>query len=212
MAEELGLWPEVAGELGWLAWIALRQGEYPQAMDYSEQALRLATEQGHRSGQALAEIVRGFAARRTGDLDLAEKQLQTLIDAARRQDEQVLYLSMVLEELGFTLELRGDFKGSRALHEEAFLISREYESRRGMVWALEGIAGALVDAPGIAARLLGVAATVREAEAMLVTPAETGDIVRITAATHASLGDEVFEAEFARGTTLTLKEAFALVG
>jgi hypothetical protein len=93
-------------------------------MDYSEQALRLATEQGNRSGQALAEIVRGFAARRTGDLDLAEKQLQTLIDAARRQDEQVLYLSMVLEELGFTLELRGDFKGSRALHEEAFVISR----------------------------------------------------------------------------------------
>jgi tetratricopeptide (TPR) repeat protein len=212
MAEELGLWPEVAGELGWLAWIALRQGEYPQAMDYSEQALQLATEQGNRSGQALAEIVRGFAARRTGDLELAEKQLQTLIDAARRQDEQVLYLSMVLEELGFTLELRGDFKASRALHEEAFVISREYDSRRGMVWALEGIAGALVDAPGIAARLLGVAATVREAEAMLVTPAETGDIVRITAATRAFLGDEVFEVEFARGTTLTLEEAFALVG
>jgi predicted ATPase len=211
MAEELGLWPEVAGELGWLAWIALRQGEYPQAMEYSEQALRLATEQGNRSGQALAEIVRGFAARRTGDLDLAEKQLQTLIDAARRQDEPVLYLSMVLEELGFTLELRGDFAASRALHEEAFVLSREQEARRGMIWALEGIAGSLVDAPGIAAQLLGTAATVREAEAMLVTPAETGDIVRITAATRASLGDQVFEAEFVRGTKLTPEEAFALV-
>jgi hypothetical protein len=59
--------------------------------------------------------------------------------------------------------------------------------------------------------VLGVAATVRDAEAMLVTPAESGDIVRITAATRACLGDRVFEAEFARGIKLTPEEAFALV-
>ena len=41
--------------------------------------------------------------------------------------------------------------------------------------------------------------------------ARAGDIMRITAATRASLGDQAFEAEFARGTKLTPEEAFALV-
>ncbi|HEU4948177.1 MAG TPA: AfsR/SARP family transcriptional regulator, partial [Kribbella sp.] len=210
MAEELGLWPEVAGELGWLSWIALGQGEYAKAREYSEQALRLATEHGHRSSQVLAEIVRGFAARRTGDLALAEKQLGDLIDAARQQDEPVLYLSMVLEELGFTLELRGDYEAARALHAEAFLASREHESRRGMVWALEGLAGDLPGSPEVAAQLLGLAATTRETEAMLVTQAESGDIVRVTAAVREALGDDEYAAAFARGAELSLEEAFAL--
>jgi len=128
MAEGLGLWTEVAGEYGWLGWTAIRQGDYARAKVYGEHGLRLSTEQGHRSTQALAEIVLGFAARRTGELDVAEKRLQSLVDAARRQDEPVLYLSLVLEELGFTLELRGELDAARALHTEAFRIAHDVSS------------------------------------------------------------------------------------
>ena len=66
MAEELGLWPEVAGLLGMLGWTEVRQGDFEAAHAHGERALRLATEQGQRSTQALAEIVLAFAARRTG--------------------------------------------------------------------------------------------------------------------------------------------------
>jgi predicted ATPase/DNA-binding SARP family transcriptional activator len=209
IAEELGLWPEVASEYGWLGWTAIREGDYAKATIYGEQAVRLATEQGHRPTQALGEIVLGFAARRSGDLDVAEKRLRTLIDAARRQDEPVLYLSMVLEELGFTLELRGELLEARRLHAEAFRLSRDYESRRSMCWALEGLAATLViDEPAIAARLLGAAARWRASEGFHPTPAEAADAIRAADAANAQLGAR-YDTEYA--ANLTLEEAYALV-
>lgn len=210
MAESLGLWADVAGELGWLGWTALRQGEYAQAQDYGDRAYRLAVEQGHRATQALAELVLGFAARRSGDLDAAEKRLQAMVDHARRQDEPVLYLSIVLEELGFTLELRGDFGGARALHAEAYGISREYGSQRGMCWALEGLAACVPDKV-VAARLLGAAATWRGVEGHQVVAAERDDLERATAAARDALGDAAFGAEYGRGGGLTLEQAFSEV-
>jgi predicted ATPase/DNA-binding SARP family transcriptional activator len=208
MAEELGLWTEVAGELGWLGWTALRQGDYAQAQDLGERALRLATEQGHRATQALAELVLGFAARRTGELDVAEKRLQSMVDYARRQDEPVLYLSVVLEELGFTLELQGDLAGARELHAEAYRIAREYESQRGMCWALEGLAACVAD-KATAARLLGTAAAVRAAEGYVVTEAEQTDIERAAAAARSAIGEAAFYTEYKRGSGLTAEQAFS---
>jgi tetratricopeptide (TPR) repeat protein len=205
MAEELDLWPEVAAALGWLGWTAIRQGDYEAAREYGVRGLRLATEQGHRPAQALTEIVLGFAARRTGELDEAESRLQALIDAARRQDQPVLYLSIVLEELGYTYELRGSYAKARALHAEAFRISQDYGSVRGMCWALEGLAAALVDDPELAACLLGAAATVRVSEGYVVTAAEGADIERVAARTKG------YEASYERGRNLSLQEAFALV-
>ncbi|HEY0694237.1 MAG TPA: tetratricopeptide repeat protein, partial [Kribbella sp.] len=201
MAEELGLWTDVAGELGWLGWTAVRQGEYAQAREYGQRALRLSTDHGHRPTQALAELVLGFAARRAGSLDEAEKRLQAMVDAAREQDEQVLYLSVVLEELGFTLELRGQYEAARALHAEAFQIARDYDSRRGMCWALEGLAATYIDQPELAARLLAAAAAARQADRHLVTPAEATDIERVAA----RIGT------LDVGAALSLEEAFALV-
>ncbi|NEA30143.1 BTAD domain-containing putative transcriptional regulator [Streptomyces sp. SID13031] len=210
MAESLDLWPEVAGELGWLGWTALRQGSYAEATAYGERALRLATEQGHRSTQALAELVLGFAARRSGDLESAEKRLQAMVDAARKQDEPVLYLSIVLDELGYTLELRGDPMRARELHAEAYRISREYESRRGMCWALEGLAACVGD-KAVAARLLGVAAVVRAADGYVVTAAEQGDIDRAAAAARAALGGDAFDAQYEAGGRMELEEAYSEV-
>jgi tetratricopeptide (TPR) repeat protein len=205
MAEELGSWPEVAAELGWLGWTAIRQGDYEAAREYGVRGLRLATEQGHLSSKSLTEIVLGFAARRTGALDEAEVRLQALVDAARRQDQAVLYLSIVLEELGYTYELRGSYDKARALHAEAFRVSQEYRSARSMCWALEGLAAALVDAPELAACLLGAAAAVREAESYVVTAAEAADLERAAARVVG------YEASYARGKELGLEEAFALV-
>ncbi|MEV8376579.1 BTAD domain-containing putative transcriptional regulator [Kribbella sp. NPDC056861] len=210
MAEALDLWPEVAGELGWLGWTAVRQGSYAEAKALGERALRLATEQGHRSTQALAELVLGFAARRSGDLESAESQLQATIETARKQDEPVLYLSIVLDELGYALELRGDLAQARPLHAEAYRISREYESRRGMCWSLEGLA-ASVDDKAVAARLLGVAAAVRAEEGYAVSAAEQVDIDRAAGAARAALGGDEFAAQYEVGSRLELDEAFSQV-
>ncbi|HET6299618.1 MAG TPA: BTAD domain-containing putative transcriptional regulator [Kribbella sp.] len=208
MAEELGLWTEVAGEYGWLGWTAIRQGDYAQAQVYGEQGLRLSNEQGYRSTQALSEIVLGFAARRSGDLDVAEKRLQSLVDAARRQDEPVLYLSIVLDELGFTLELRGELDTARALHTEAFRISQDYESSRGMCWALEGLAATLPHEPAVAARMLGAAGSTRVADGYVVTAAEAIDIERVASSARTALGEN-YDTHYNSG--LSMQQAFALL-
>ncbi|WP_432877745.1 BTAD domain-containing putative transcriptional regulator [Kribbella sp. CA-245084] len=208
-AEELGLWPEVASALGMLGWTSIRQGHYESARTYGERALRLATEQGQRSTQALAELVLGFAARRTGALDEASERLQALIDAARLQKESVLYLSIVLEELGFVRELQGRPEDALALHTEAFQVSVDFDSLRGMCWALEGLAACHPDKT-LAAVLLGSAAATRASENYLMAATETEDLDRAVAAA-AVLGEAAYEAAYARGATLSPTQAFELL-
>ncbi len=210
LAEELGLWPELSGSLGMLGWTEIRQGDYDAARAHGERALRLASEQDQRSTRALAEIVLSYAARRTGALDEAETRLRALVDEARRQQDPVLYLSMVLTELAYVVELRGDPEAALELHLEAFRISAEYESARGMCWSLEGIATCLPDKT-VAAQLLGAADATRSAEGFVVTPAESGDNNRAASAARAVLGDSDYETAWGAGTALSPEQAFRLL-
>jgi predicted ATPase/DNA-binding SARP family transcriptional activator len=207
IAEELGLWPEVGGALGMLGWTSIRQGRYESARGHAERALRLATEQGQRATQALAEIVLAFAARRTGALAEASQRLQALIDVARRQTERVLYLSIVLEELGFVRELQGDAAAALALHREAFEVSVEFDSLRGMCWALEGIAACHPDKT-LAATLLGAAAATRASENYLIASTESEDLDRAIAAAQSAPD---YQTAYTAGRALTPEQAFALL-
>ncbi|TDD15357.1 tetratricopeptide repeat protein [Kribbella turkmenica] len=210
LAEELGLWPELAGSLGMLGWTEIRRGDYAAARAHAERGLRVATEQDQRSAQALAEIVLAFAARRTGALDEAEARLDSLVEAARRQKDPVLYLSMVLSELAYVRELRGDLDGALKHHVEAFRISEEYESLRGACWSLEGIAACLRD-KSVAARLLGAVDATRAAEGFVVGPAEFGDHARAADAARAVLGDAEYEVAWNAGSMLSTRQAFRLI-
>ncbi|TDW79348.1 BTAD domain-containing putative transcriptional regulator [Kribbella sp. VKM Ac-2566] len=209
-AEEIGLWPEVANALGMLGWTAIRREHYEQARTYGERALRLATEQGQRATQALAELVLGFAARRTGALDEASERLQALIDAARLQPESVLYLSIVLEELGFVRELQGRPDDALELHMEAFRVSEEFDSLRSMCWALEGIAACHPDKT-LAATLLGSSSATRSTENYLMAATEEDDLARAVAAAESALGPEAYRAAFSRGEGLSPADAFGLL-
>ncbi|WP_410793403.1 BTAD domain-containing putative transcriptional regulator [Kribbella sp. C-35] len=209
-AEEIGLWPEVANALGMLGWTAIRRGHYDSARTYGERALRLATEQGQRASQALAELVLGFAARRSGALDEASERLQALIDAARLQTESVLYLSIVLEELGHVRELQGRSDDALELHMEAFRVSEEFDSLRGMCWALEGIAGSHPDKT-LAATLLGSSSATRATENYLMASTEEEDLARAVAAASSALGPAAYQVAFTRGEGLSPADAFGLL-
>jgi predicted ATPase/DNA-binding SARP family transcriptional activator len=209
-AEEIGLWPEVASALGMLGWTAIRRGQYEPARTYGERALRLATEQGQRASQALAELVLGFAARRSGALEEAAERLQALIDAARLQTESVLYLTIVLDELGFVRELQGRPDDALELHVEAFRVSEEFDSLRGMCWALEGIAGSHPDKT-LAATLLGSSSATRATENYLMASTEAEDLDRAVAAASLALGPDAYQAAYRRGAGLSPAEAFGLL-
>jgi predicted ATPase/DNA-binding SARP family transcriptional activator len=215
LAEELGLWSEVSTRLAWLGWIALQECDYRQARDLSGQALRLAAEQGFRAGEIFAEIGVACAARRQNDLDVAEMHLSKLLcSAGPREDGQAppLHLSLVLTELGFLAEQRGQAAEARQLHRRALEASRALGQRRGVALALEGLAGAagLSGEYELSARLLGAAESVRRAASAPSAPAEQAGIDRITAAARAALGEAGFGTAYHRGLAQTPEDATTL--
>ncbi|MER5626174.1 BTAD domain-containing putative transcriptional regulator [Streptosporangium sp. NPDC002544] len=215
MAEELGLWPEVAGRLAWLGWTALQRGDYAQARETCERALRLAAEQGHRTAQIFATMGLAFAARREDLLDLAETHLRDLLNGAPEQSAEETpppYLPMIMSELGFVAEQRGDAAAALASHLKSIDLAARFESSREMPGTLEGLAGALTlagDHDG-AALLLGAGSAARASNSP-PPPTERGDIDRITTRVREALGADRFTAGFERGGTLTSQEIRSLL-
>jgi len=215
-AGKLGLWPDVAGWLAWLGWIAVQRGDYARTRECSERALRLATEQGVTPVAVLATIGLAFAARREGDLDAAEERLRRLVASARRQEAEEgvpLFLSMVLMELGFLVEQRGDAARALALHLEAFDIARQREGPRDQASALEGLASALAAERRHeqAAQLLGTAAATRRGSGLELASSAWTEVDRVSGTIRDALGATAFAAACARGGELTLDAARVLV-
>ncbi|MFD1531283.1 BTAD domain-containing putative transcriptional regulator [Pseudonocardia aurantiaca] len=216
LAEELGLWTEVAGRLGWLGWLALQRGEHVQAVAHCERALRLAVEQGHRGGQIFALIGLAFVARRDGRLDLAETHLRDVLSRTPRADAEQTpppHLPMIMTELGFVAEQRGDAVGAVTAHLEALDLMARFSDARDLTIAVDGLAGALAltGHHERAARLLGSADAARTASGQHAAPTERADIERITALVRAALGVDRFAAEHALGAQTTRDEVRSLV-
>jgi predicted ATPase/DNA-binding SARP family transcriptional activator len=196
LAEDLELWPDVAGRLAWLGFIALQRLDFRSARDFSERALNLMRRQGYASGEVFAELVVAFAARREGRFDVAEHHLNHLV-AGAQPDSTPLFLPVVLVELGYLEELRGNAEAARVHHLEAIRLGRKLDAPRDL--ALGYAALAAVTDPAEGARLLGAAAAVRAKANMPCAPAEQSDVDRITAAVRAALGAAAFDAGFAEG-------------
>jgi hypothetical protein len=203
MAEELGLWAEVSYQLSWLGRVALLTGRLTEGRQLHEQAVRMAVDHGFAAGRIYAETGLALRARRAGDLAVAEEHLHTLlgwhrIAPARGADPGN---ALLLAELGFVAELRGDAATAMRLQLEGFTAARRLADPRAVALAMEGLAGALALAgePARAARLLGAAAAAREAIGAPLPEAERGDVNRITATARRQLGDHAFATEVERG-------------
>jgi len=210
-AEELGLWPDVANRLSWLGWLATQEADDTHATAYAERSLALATEQGVLDGQVFARIVLGYAARRGGRLDAAERHLRTVLDVTPPEAELAPHVSMVLSELGFVAELRGDPDAAARLHGEAFAAARKIAAPRDVGLALEGLAGALAAAGehAAAATVLGAAAAARAETGLPMSTSERADVERAATAARAALGESAFAAAHEAGERLTPDVALA---
>ncbi|WP_084963188.1 BTAD domain-containing putative transcriptional regulator [Thermoactinospora rubra] len=200
MAEELGLWTEVSDALSELGRIALLTGDHAQADELHRRAGKLAAEQGYTIGQEYAALGLALSARRQGRLDEAEAHLREWLDWDRRLGSAIA-LALILAELGFVAEQRGDLEAARTLHEEGLEAARKTGDPRALALAFEGLAGveAAAGAAEEAARLLGVAAALRESVGAPLPAAERGDVNRIGATARAALGERRFADAYARG-------------
>lgn len=212
IATELGLATELSAKLAGLGRVALLRGDLATADDLHERARTLAARHAHRRGEQFAEIGLALSARRQGRLDDAERHLRAWLDWCLDVDG-AMGAALILAELGFVAELRGDADAARALHLDGLAAARSAGDPRAVALALEGLAGvhALTGDGACAARLLGTAAAARDGAGAPLPPAERGDVDRIGAAAVALLGRDRFAAEFAAGGVTPLDQADAPV-
>ncbi|WP_310708702.1 BTAD domain-containing putative transcriptional regulator [Nonomuraea sp. 3-1Str] len=201
MAEELGLWGAACDALSRLGRIAMLTGDHAQAEDLHGRARALAVAQSNRPAEEFAEVGLALGARRQGRLDEAERLLRKWIGWVR-EVSGAPGEALILSELGFVAELRGDAAAAQELHLGALAVARHVGDPRATALALEGLAGSrvLTGEHEEAARLLGKAAALRESAGAPLPPGERGDVDRITAAARAALGDDALAAALSRGT------------
>jgi predicted ATPase/DNA-binding SARP family transcriptional activator len=204
-AEELELWPEVAYKLSWLGRTALLTGDFEGGKEFHERAKALAVEHSFKPGEVYAETGLALGARRQGLFDEAEQRLLSILDWHRGVASEA-GSTLVLAELGFIAEQRGDAVRAKRLQLDGLAIARHSEDPRAIALGLEGLAGAEAAAGEYhrAARLLGAAAAARKSVGAPLAKGERGDVDRITGVLVAALGENAFSAEVALGTATPL--------
>ncbi|MFZ3498447.1 ATP-binding protein [Streptomyces sp. 5.8] len=207
-AQELELWTHASFRLARQGRIALLTGDPARAAALHEQALRLAEEQGHRPAEQFAAIGLALGARRGGDLDGAETRLRPWLDWNRRLGVDS-GAALVLAELGYVAELRGDPAAAESLHREGLAAARRSGDPRALALALEGLAGVLP--PARAASLLGTATALRASAGTPRPRAERTDADRAAGRARAALGPEAFATAFTTGEALPLPEQLTLL-
>lgn len=212
IAEELGLWSEVSHSLSRLGRIALLEGAYAQADELHERAARLAREQSDHLGERYAEIGLALSARRQGELDMAEERLWRLRERGPGGSPDHSD-ALVLGELGFIAELRGDPAESTRLHLEGYRVAHRLGDPRAVALALEGLAGARVVAGHFegAAQFLAAAEAARKSVKAPLPDAERADVDRIEAAVRDRLDLRSLSEVWRQGARLSPQECVRLI-
>ncbi|MFF5974026.1 BTAD domain-containing putative transcriptional regulator [Streptomyces sp. NPDC012769] len=207
-AESFGLTTEVPDLLSGLGRTALLMRDMAQARTYHQAAREKAVEVGFRAGEINAILGLGLGARREGLLEEAEEHFREVLDWHRLVGLDGAN-ALILAELGFLAELRGDAQEALALHEEGYATALTTGDPRAVALALEGLAGAeaLSGRPTQAALLLGAAGAMRTSTGAPLPAAERGDVERVEAAVRAELGDGAFRAARTRGEELGAQAA-----
>ncbi|BCB84041.1 hypothetical protein Psuf_013540 [Phytohabitans suffuscus] len=126
--------------------VAMLTGDHDRARESFERALRLAVERSDGFEQEGARLGLAQLARRTGDLDGAEAQLRTILARHERlaadHGRPFHGVTLVLAELGFAAEERGDAALARSLHERGLAAAHEIGDPRAEALAHEGLAAA----------------------------------------------------------------------
>jgi predicted ATPase/transcriptional regulator with XRE-family HTH domain len=193
-----------------LGLMALNQGALELAAARFEDSLLECRELDYHLGVGFALGNLGIVANARGDVHLATTRLEEALSVFRKVGDQD-YIAGCLVNLGELSRKRSDFAQALALQREALTLYRDLGYPRRCAAGLEALATSVgVAGQGkLAARLLGAAASVREALGAPQPAQEKAEVEQTLAAVRAALGEEAWQATFAAGRGLTLEEAIA---
>lgn len=146
-----------------------------------------------------------------GDVALAGSLLQVCIDMLDHLGGNKGGTAFSLLHLGGLARKRGDLLTARNRILDALRLFAELEDRRGIAYALVGLAGvtlAVGDAHA-AAQLFGASDLLRSAGGPFLEETLRTDLDRDLAAVHAALGEDVFTAQWTAGRVKPLDQTIA---
>jgi predicted ATPase/DNA-binding SARP family transcriptional activator len=208
----------VAASLTNLGIIALARTDLASARSLWEEALSLRREHGDRWELASSLHNLGALAIVQEDFEAARPLLEEGL-AIRRELGDHWVIAGSLHNLGLVAHGQGDYAAARALHKESLALRRDLRAPVGVADSLEALGDAICalctegqaggDTAAMAARLVGAAASLREAVHAPLPRSEQEGLDRQIARTRAFLGERVFEAAWEQGRAMAWERAVA---
>jgi predicted ATPase/DNA-binding CsgD family transcriptional regulator len=213
LSREIGNSGGIAHSLWLLAVLIFFQGDHVRAHALLQESLTIAREVNDKRAIADALVILGYVAFFQGGYDAMRSPLEQGLLLHREVGDQ-RGIAMALYGLGWLALGQGDYGTARSFYEESLNVFR----RLGHQWfsanCLEGLA-AVVAIQGLcewAARLCGVAQTIRETIHASRPP--IGQIIfdRAVDTASAKLGEEAFAKAFSEGKSMTVEEVLITRG
>lgn len=198
---------KVAMTLNNLGATAYDQGDFELFEGYVAESLIIKRALGDRQGIGVALFNLGEGARSRGDFAQARELLAESLTHFRAQ-RSTPRIAHVLHSLGIVAQGQGDEAASRAALTESLSMFRALGDRGGIALCLEGWA-LIASARGAnrrAARLFGVADSLRATLGFPVAPVDRADYERAVAGVKARLDRETFAAAWTAAQALPLDD------
>jgi tetratricopeptide (TPR) repeat protein len=199
-----------ASALSTLGVQALQQGNLPQAQASLEESLALTRMLGEQRSLAVVLTNLGIVIYNLGDLERAKDIFsQALLIGRQLRDYDLIATN--LANLATMAQRQGEIAASVEMGREALMLYRDLGDPRRCAVGLEGLACSAVMLGQMerGARLLGAAATLRQALGASLPPLEQADLKQMMAPAQVALGEEHWAAAFTAGQALTLEAAIA---
>ncbi|HYP20428.1 MAG TPA: diguanylate cyclase [Chloroflexia bacterium] len=199
-----------AALLNSLGLVALDQGLYAEAEPYFMQSMDIERQLGDKQRLAISLNNLGGVSHYQGRYERAtEFYLESL--ALRRELGDNWGIANSLYNLGESAYFQGQYAEAASLHRESLALRRELGDTRGLAPCMEGLAGALaaLGECAVAARLLGAAEVLREANAAPVSHADRAHHEQMVAGAKSGLAEGAFAEAWLAGREMSLEQALS---
>ena len=212
VSRQVGNTRAIANALGPLAQASLAEGDLLRAHAVLTESLALYRQVGDKRSRAYTLALLGYVAALQGEHAKAHELLEESLEDARNVgDQQGLVCGLYGQAL--VAFGQGDYPAARELFEQGLMILRQvdYHYTRFVALYLEGLAGVVCAQgnPAWAARLWGVAESLRTTYGVPMPPVMRTIYEQCIASARAQLGAQAFVAARAEGRTMTAEQALA---
>lgn len=189
-----------------MADLAARQGDAAEAEHLYTESIEALAGLGDEWGVAQATARLAQAARRAGDYSRARSHYATALEVYGRIGDRRGEARM-RAGLGDVAAAEGDHAAAARTYRESLSLRSELRDRAGVAAMLERLAGVTEDDPERAARLLGMAAGLRERIGAALSAGANAEVDQFLAKLEQSLGDGRLAAAMSEGRRCSLEAA-----